>query len=146
MAARSTQVTLDSAAGVEGRFNLRLMNSGLDHGEWTSQPPELIGNLGIWESESNGFATGTEGRATYQLEDVDGNRMGELTLHWDNPFAGSNSYDQSVDPAADPNDASAPGYSIVRLGGGGDNASVTFRLLNGFCEADADGNIICRSA
>jgi hypothetical protein len=63
----------------------------LDHGEWTDQPPELIGNRAEWESESDGVATGTEGRVTYQIETIDGERLGEARLHLDNPFVGSNS-------------------------------------------------------
>ncbi|MBO8190622.1 hypothetical protein ITI46_02720 [Streptomyces oryzae] len=139
MAARSTHVTLENRAG---SFNLRRTSQGLDHGEWTTKPPLLIGDRGEWESESNGFATGTEGSVTYQLEDVDGVRMGEVSLHWDNPFIGSNSYGESVTPAAA--DPAGQGFSIVHVGGKGNNSHVTFQLLNGFCEADSDsGEVTC---
>ncbi|MEU3193319.1 hypothetical protein ABZ686_22400, partial [Streptomyces sp. NPDC006992] len=139
MATRSTHVTLENRAG---RFNLRRTSQGLDHGEWTTKPPLLIGDRGEWESESNGFATGTEGSVTYQLEDVDGLRMGEVSLHWDNPFIGANSYRESVTPAA--TDPSGQGFSVVHVGGDGGNSHVTFKLLNGFCEANSDtGEITC---
>jgi hypothetical protein len=51
MAARSTRVTLENQAGY---FNLRLTDTGLDHGEWSEHPPLLIGNRAHWSSESNG--------------------------------------------------------------------------------------------
>jgi len=140
MAARSTHVTLENEAG---RLNLRRTNLELDHGVWKDQPPQLIGNRAEWESESDGFLTGTEGRVTYLIEDVDENRIGELRLHWDNPFVGSNSYDESVAPAAA--SATDSGFSIAHVGGGGDNANVLFRLFSGFCQADGDG-FVCSSA
>lgn len=97
MAARSTHVTLENKAG---RFNLRLKNAGLDDGVWKIQPPQIIGDRGEWESESDGFLTGTEGRVAYALEDVDGNHLGDLALHWNNPFVGSNSYDECLTAGA----------------------------------------------
>lgn len=142
MATRSTHVTLDNLAG---RRNLRRTAHSLDHGEWTTQPPQLIGNQGTWESESDGFATGTEGRVTYQIEDVDGNRLGEVRLHWNNPFIGSNSYHESVAPAAAAS-ATDDGFSVVHQGGGGDNARVRFVLLSGFCQVDDKDGIVCSSA
>jgi hypothetical protein len=38
----------------------------------------------VWGSESDGFATGTEGSVTYETG------VGQIFIHWDNPFAGSN--------------------------------------------------------
>jgi hypothetical protein len=145
MAARSTHVTLDSPAGVQRGFNLRLRDAELEHGVWNVRPPTLIGNRGEWESESDGFLTGTEGNATYQLEDVDGTLLGELLVRWNNPFIGSNSYSESVDPQAGPSNR-PQGFSVVHLGGGGDNASVTFRLLSGLCEVGEDGEVSCSSS
>src|SRR3712207_44308 len=122
MAARSTHVTLENELP---ELNLRRTSDELEHGEWKDRPPQLVGNRADWESESNGFATGTEGRVTYQIEDVDGKRIGELRLHWNNPFVGSNEYHESVSPAAaSPTD---DGFSVVHLGGDGNNASVTFQ-------------------
>jgi Bacterial tandem repeat domain 1 len=142
MAARSVRVTFQNKAG---RFNLRRTAMTLDHGEWTTEPPLLMGDRGEWASESAGFATGTEGRVTYQIEDDVGNRVGELGLHWDNPFVGSNSYDESVAPrATSPIDQ---GFSVVHVGGGGNDANVTFMLLSGFCSADSEtGEVFCTSA
>lgn len=140
MAARSVHVTLENRAG---RINLVKFDHSLDHGEWTSLPPQIIGNRGDWESESDGFMTGTEGRVSYRMEDVDGNRLGELKLHWNNPFVGSNSYDESVAPAA--SDASDDGFSIAHVGGDGENANVRFVLFNGFCQADGD-SFVCSTA
>ena len=141
MAARSTNVTLLNRAG---RFNLFKLKQELDHGEWTTEPPAIIGNLGSWESESDGFATGTEGRVTYQIQTDEGEVIGQLRLHWDNPFVGSNSYDESVTPQA--TSATTPGFSVVHTGGGGDNASVTFTLLNGCCSVSESGEISCAVA
>jgi hypothetical protein len=133
MAARSTHVRLEN---LSGRLNLRLLDKSLDHGEWTVQPPQLIGNAGEWESESAGFATGTEGRVSYQIETVDEEIMGRVDLHWDNPFVGSNSYEESVLPRA--TSATDQGFSVGHVGGDGDNASVLFKLLSGFCEVNSE--------
>jgi triacylglycerol esterase/lipase EstA (alpha/beta hydrolase family) len=137
MAARSTHVTLTNRTGK----NLTKTNDSLDHGIWTDRPPLLIGDRGEWESESDGFLTGTEGRVTYG---IDGG--GEVRLHWDNPFVGSNSYDQSVAPQATP-DGVGGGFSVVHRGGSGDNATVEFILSNGFCEVNEDtGEMTCVDA
>ena len=139
MAARSTHVILENRAGP---FNLRRTDMGLDHGEWTDPPPQLIGNKAEWQSESSGVMTGTEGRVTYQIEDIDGKRLGELSLHWDNPFVGSNSYDESVVPAATHTDLN--GFSVLHLGGDGNDATVRFQLHNGYCVAEGDSPFCVR--
>ncbi|MEU4120194.1 hypothetical protein AB0F71_37555 [Kitasatospora sp. NPDC028055] len=142
MAARSTHVTLHNFAGV---LNLRLTATEIGPGVFTTQPPQLIGDRGEWESESDGFLTGTEGRVTYQIEDVDGVRQGEMSFHWDNPFTGANSYEESVTPAA--TGATSGGFSVVHLGGSGNNTTVEVQLLKGFCQANQDtGEIVCASA
>jgi hypothetical protein len=142
MAARSVNVALDSNAAF---LNLRRTEVKLEDGVFTTLPPLLIGNRGEWASESNGFATGTEGRVTYQIETVDGERIGEVRLHWNNPFVGSNSYHESVTPAAaDPTDTN---FSVVHTGGKGENASVRFLLLTGFCTANSETDeISCSTA
>jgi|GEM_PF-1737928 len=137
MAARSTHVTLTNRT----RKNLTRTEDSLEHGIWTDRPPLLIGDRGEWESESDGFLTGTEGRVTYG---IDGG--GEVRLHWDNPFVGSNSYHQSVAPQASP-DGIGGGFSVVHRGGDGDNATVEFILSNGFCEFNEDtGELTCIDA
>jgi hypothetical protein len=114
MAARSTQVILVNGTG----FTLSLTGSGLSHGEWSSgaQPPSSVAaNATVsWQSESDGFATGTEGTADFTVVSTGAS----LHFHWDNPFVGSNSYDES-----------APvGLTLERSGGGGENATVTWVL------------------
>ncbi|WP_031079680.1 aegerolysin family protein [Streptomyces sp. NRRL S-118] len=112
-AARSTHVTFNNHTD-------RLMartDARLSWGVWTANqyPPEAIppGNTRSWQSESEGFATGTEGEATYVLQGV-----GNVKVRWNNPYVGSNSYECSA-PA---------GYQCRRSGGGGDNASPVFTL------------------
>jgi hypothetical protein len=141
MAARSTHVTVINRAG---RLNLVKLKQELDHGVWSSEPPALIGNLGTWMSESDGFATGTEGRVVYQIQTDEGELVGQLRLGWDNPFVGSNEYSESVSPQA--TSATTPGFSVVHVGGGGDNAEVTFELLDGFCSVNDAGEISCAVA
>jgi hypothetical protein len=78
------------------------------------EPPFTItaGETVTWQSESDGFMTGTEGSVRYGI----GTNGGEFTLHWDNPFVGHNSYDEQA----------PPGWTLLRSGGPGDNASVGY--------------------
>jgi hypothetical protein len=77
-------------------------------------PPEKIDPHGraTWGSESDGFMTGTEGTTTYASS------AGDITITWDIPFAGSNSYSSSA----------PKGYTLSHSGGSEDNAHVTFTL------------------
>jgi hypothetical protein len=61
----------------------------LDSGEWASYPPDTLtaGATARWRTQSNGMATGTEGRATFVLDG-----SASFTVHWNNPYWGSNSY------------------------------------------------------
>lgn len=90
----------------------------LDHGIWTDdiEPPQTVmpGETVTWSSESSGIATGTEGRVQYRVGD--GGPIVEL--HWNNPFAGENTYDE----------ACPPGWAALRSGGGGSNATVAWVL------------------
>src|SRR5262249_28859804 len=86
-----------------------------------------VGQTVTWESESNGFATGTEGRAIYRLQGTPQGTPWTFTLHWDNPFIGSNSYDETA-PA---------GFSASHEGGSGDNAEVIWTL--GIVDSSGDG-------
>ncbi len=92
MAQRSVTSTLKN----EGKHDLILESTTLDHGIWSAagQPPARIaqGAEGRWGSESNGFMTGTEGTAIYA---VDGTGA-KLTVYWDNPFVGDNTFTQSL--------------------------------------------------
>ncbi len=116
MAARSTRVTIRNQTGV----TLRHVDDSLDHGEWTAPltPPAEIppGATVWWQSESNGVATGTEGRTHYAI--VGSNDA--LTFHWDNPFVGANFYEQSV---------SGP-YGLYFSGGIGNNTEVVYSLIH----------------
>jgi hypothetical protein len=75
-------------------------NSSIE-GEWTPpnwQPPAQIqpNQTVAWESESDGFMTGTEGTAIYEIQDGDSffgddSHMGHkdhVVIHWDNPWWG----------------------------------------------------------
>ncbi|MFJ7593162.1 Crystal protein ET79 [Streptomyces sp. NPDC097617] len=112
-AARSTQVTLNNSTG----GLLARTDSGLSHGIWSDNqlPPVNImpGQRGTWQSESDGFLTGTQGYATYQVQGG-----GHVTVQWNNPYSGSNSYSCTA-PA---------GRTCTRTGGSGNNAAVAFTL------------------
>ncbi|KAJ4027867.1 hypothetical protein NW752_000113 [Fusarium irregulare] len=69
--------------------------------------PDSQGKL---QAESAGLWTGDEGSVYYSSP------AGTFYFQFDNPYSGSNSYDESA-PA---------GYKITRSGGGGDNAAVTW--------------------
>ncbi|SCZ29366.1 aegerolysin family protein [Afifella marina] len=122
-AARSTLVQFQNGTNAF----LTRQSWNLAHGIWTEDmlPPEQIGAGSAaqpltvsWESESDGFMTGTEGSVTYLLQD------GQTTLYvyWDNPFVGSNGYDIKLDGPL------SSDYSVDHSGGSGDNATVTFSL------------------
>lgn len=116
MAARSVVVTLvnrSSVALVRDAYNL-------SHGMWDTDPPARVEAYSTvtWESESDGVLTGTEGTADFHVEAAPGQIGGPVHLHWDDPYAGSNSYDESA----------PQGYGFIRTGGDGDNATVTWRF------------------
>jgi hypothetical protein len=110
-AARSVAVTFKNFTAL----TLTRSSWSMSHGIWTVLPPETIQPVtsAFWKSESNGFATGTEGRVTYNTA------SGTVRVTWNNPYVGSNGYSCQV-PA---------GFTCNRLGGSGNNANVTF-LLN----------------
>ena len=127
MAARSVHVVLVNKTS----NTLQSESAGLTGGIWSSFPPTPIlafSQGALWESESNGFLTGTEGSASYHLvfvkpgEDlvlIDVPDLRHLALAWNNPFVGDNTYSQAVGKA---------GFQVHRAGGGGDNATVVFTL------------------
>lgn len=97
MPVRSVRATLSNNTD----FQLTLLGTSLCHGRWTdpqgswepsSLQPIPSRNHGAWQSESDGFMTGTEGRVKYLIQntDVDVNGtpcLSELVyIHWDNPF------------------------------------------------------------
>ena len=113
MAARSVKVLFRNYSNKK----LIKIDEGLDHGIWVSTPPNSIDptQTADWKSESAGFMTGTEGWVIYRPEGVGK----DIRLHWDNPFVGSNSYDESA----------PPGYLVGHAGGDGNDAEVEFRIF-----------------
>lgn len=118
-AARSTQVSVVNWTGCQ----LRLQNTWLDHGIWTSAPDAIVndGNTGRWQSESNGFMTGTEGHVIYDAENCGNPALNgkRVQLHWNNPYVGSNSYDSA---------GSDPMFRFAMSGGSGNNAAVYWTI------------------
>lgn len=96
---------------------LKYIASSVSHGEWDVSVPAEVPpqTIAAWSSESNGFLTGTEGQAQFQ---IGSDPSSVLTLTWDNPYAGSNSFSGT---------APAP-YSVAQQGGVGDIAVVVFTL------------------
>lgn len=135
MATRSVQVEFTNRT----RSNLIKVSDRIDHGVWTSRPPQIIGDRASWATESDGFATGTEGLVTYRIEDVPDS---EVTMIWDNPFIGASVYQERVAPKQHPQGLDEPfvgvkdGFSIVHLGGAGNNASVQFIFARGLLTVD----------
>ncbi len=88
MAARSVELTLDNNTG----YQMTRVRMSLSGGIWGANgarvPPEVIvvGGAGVWSSDSEGFATGTEGDVVFRV----GNTGAELRLYWSNPYVGSN--------------------------------------------------------
>ncbi|MFF7727141.1 hypothetical protein [Streptomyces sp. NPDC008001] len=116
-AARSTHVKFHNGTGCQ----LNRQSYGLDHGIWTQgqEPNATVYNKGddYWQSESNGFMTGTEGSVTYRTSNCEEGWRNDRTIrfHWNNPYAGSNGYDTNGTDSA---------FRNVIEGGGGDNALV----------------------
>jgi hypothetical protein len=82
----------------------------LPHGVWrnAAEPPFAItGETVWWESVSDRALTGTEST----VRDGIGTSGAELTVHWDNPFAGRNTYDERA----------SRGWTALRTGGIGEN-------------------------
>jgi hypothetical protein len=93
-AARSFRITLFNLSGrTLNRTNLAIMH-GIFSGNGNDVPPEQVPSPArvVWESESDGFATGTEGSVTYATD------AGEVFIHWNNPFVGSNGLGIGVPP------------------------------------------------
>lgn len=119
-AARSTGVSFVNLTGCD----LTLELADLPYGRWTASPPGLIGREqgASWGSESQGIAIGTEGRVRYVTQNClatsDNNR--QVQLHWDNPFVGTNGYDE--------NGTDFSTFRINRQGGVGNNAVVVWTV------------------
>jgi hypothetical protein len=94
-----------------GNTDLILINEGLDHGEWNTDPYPMPGgipanDLGQWCTQADGFLTGTQGWVRYypvrhgQTPSFPTSPPDEETIYieWDAPYAGTNSY-QCTAPA-----------------------------------------------
>src|SRR5690349_10416558 len=88
-ASRSTDINFTNASA----FTLQKVDESLDHGVWVQHPPDTIlpGGSVHWASESNGVATGTEGRTKFFMVGAVSNPSCPVSgsplveLHWDNP-------------------------------------------------------------
>ena len=109
-ASRSTRVHFFNNSDAD----LHRAGGEIDHGCWAEslKPPEEIpsGAEVEFEAESCGIAPGDEFHVQYEL-----NNKTKLLLAYDNPFIGSNSYEETA----------PDGYAISRSGGSGNNAVVS---------------------
>lgn len=95
-AERSFAITLRNVT----TLTLTRASMNLAHGEWSNAgndvPPQEIGPMNVggvyWSSESDGFATGTEGSVTYDTP------AGQILIGWNNPFFGSNGFGAQAPP------------------------------------------------
>jgi hypothetical protein len=114
MPARSTHLIFHNKTP----FLLSRTDGGLNHGVFTD-PFSFVdriapGTTVDWETESDGVATGTEGFVKYQI----GDGSSGVHIHWDNPFSGTNKYNEFV----------ADGFELFHTGGVGNNTIVDFTL------------------
>ncbi|MGN6107956.1 MAG: aegerolysin family protein [Kofleriaceae bacterium] len=120
-AARSTIVKITNNSSA----TLFLGSATLSHGIWSDNmyPPQQIqpGASIQFASESQGFMTGTEGNALYTaIVLTDTSKNGSMSLHWDNPYAGSNAYGHSE-----------PWFlNVSTSGGSGNNATWVVTITN----------------
>jgi len=99
--------------------NLTLLTDcELNHGVFGMSPPNYLapGDIGAFEAESDGIAW-TEGSCTFMFN---GDADQQLTLTWDNPPVGDNSYSTKVTPGAP--------YSAQYEGGKGYHSHVIFMV------------------
>lgn len=88
MAARTVHCFLNNLTDE----TLTLDNENLEWGEYTEPwfVPGTIApkSVGQWRTESDGFMTGTEGRARFSISSGEGTEF--IDVWWDNPFIGGN--------------------------------------------------------
>lgn len=100
VAAQEARRSMDITISNSSQYSLTLLSYQADHGIYSQSPPTLVVPLhennqgyrvpgqGSFRMESNGFMTGAEGHAKYQI-----NATGDTISMWyDNPYAGSNAY------------------------------------------------------
>lgn len=124
MAARSVDVYFENS--LDTGLSLNPDSVVLDHGMWDIQPPQKIPKVqggmpgkGHWMSESDGIATGTEGYCSYSFYDAASEQVFYIKLHWNDPFAGKNTYNI---------DTNCETVNVSFTDGAGDNATVTFKV------------------
>lgn len=130
MAARSVHVQFN----VEAMPNTKLVlvGSGLSHGEWSSglQPPNSLTPPTTsveWQSESDGFLTGTQGWVRYYPVTPGGNAPANppdqdtIYITWDDPYTGANAYSSTAPSPYRINGGSVLDYNA-------DNDSAVFAL------------------
>jgi hypothetical protein len=110
--ARSVVINVVNQSGA----NLTCTDAVLDGGEWASMPPDTVApNANLrWRTQSNGLATGTEGKAVYRIDGTNST----VTFYWNNPYIGSNAVRCDA----------GPGFKCTTSGGKGNDATVTFTL------------------
>jgi len=124
MAARSVDIYFENYLNFP--LSLKQDSLQLQHGIWDSYPPQKIAAIegGVpgkahWETESDGFATGTQGSCVYAFSDTTSGQICYINISWDDPYSGSNAYSITTDSAS---------ATVAYSGGGGDNAAVTFTV------------------
>lgn len=119
--AHSAAVEVVNQTSVE----LKYVNAAHSHGDFGSKLPATSIAAGdsdqfVSGSAAGSVGTGCEGTVTYRTPDGDL----EWTIHWDNPFMGSNSADCTPDGSGDP-------YQGLAQHGGGNDAQFRFTLTGG---------------
>ena len=78
---------------------LTVKSESLEWGKWVQTPVNCPGahitNLAFYSEGAEGSATGTQGQVNYDIAGVAG---GVLTINWDVPFTGENSFNASISP------------------------------------------------
>lgn len=114
MAHRSATITIINFTELE----LKRTKEYLSHGIWTTNelPPETISSLSdiSFESESNGFLTGTQGSATYSCPE------GDFVFNWDVPWDGSNEFSRTFPDS----------YKVKQTASGNLNAGIIWVISN----------------
>ena len=97
-AARSVQINFNNQTSET--LSLPTNGASLSGGEWSSglTPPSSIppNSQVVWQSESDGFLTGTQGTATYVFQNAATTMS--VIVSWDNPYDGSSTYSAVVNP------------------------------------------------
>jgi hypothetical protein len=97
-AARSAQINF--ANRTSQTLVLPPNGATLSGGEWSPElmpPSSISANSEVtWQSESDGFLTGTQGTAVYVFQGA-GTTI-SVIVSWDNPYDGSSTYSAVVNP------------------------------------------------